>query len=60
MIDAENMIVELTWRASVRMPIVPQLMEKVTVGSLDALPTHIDDQMMDIAREYVAQRKNDA
>lgn len=60
MIEADQGIVELTWRASVRMPIVPQLMHKVIVGSLDALPAHIDEQIMDLGRAHIAEREASA
>jgi hypothetical protein len=50
LIDADEGTVELTWRASVRLPVVPQLLEWVRVGSSDPLPSQINDQIMAIGR----------
>lgn len=41
LIDADDQVVELTWRASVPLPAVPQLLAWVRVGSTDTLPAAI-------------------
>ena len=49
-IDADEGIVELTWRASVPLPRVPMRLSKVRVGSTDRLPDHVHAQIIAAAR----------
>jgi hypothetical protein len=49
-IDADEGVVELTWRASVPLPPVPQLLHWVRVASADPLPDDIERQLVAIGR----------
>jgi hypothetical protein len=49
-IDADEGVVELTWRASVPLPIVPQQLRSITVGSTDVLPDRVQAQVVAAGR----------
>ena len=52
-IDADEGVVELVWRASVPLPPVPQLLHWVRVASPDRLPDEIERQLVAIGRANV-------